>query len=937
MYRLNTLGGLQLADAGGTPVRVARARPMGLLVYLACAPEGRLIRRDRLLALFWPELDTDRARHSLRQAVYSLRQSLGPDAILSHGEEELGIDRDRVWCDARQLAAAATRKAPREVVELYQGEFLPGYHLRGAAAEFGEWVEEVRRELRHAATQAAWQLAAEAESRGDPFRAAQMARTAAAAAPADEVAQRRLMELLDRLGDHAGALAAHDAFAARLHAEFGLRPDAETEQLARRLTLRVEQPPPRPGPAPTGAISNAAPATLHGFPRFARAALAGGLAVLAMVTLLVGHRARALHPPVLAVGRIEESQNGDSTVPLAVLSDLLATNLARVPQLQVLSGPRLIELEEGTGTGSAPGLAQLRAARAGGATILVEGRERLTSGVHRLDLQLIDLPTGRIAGSLQVNAGDLFALADSATSSIANHFGAPRPAGGIASVTATSLAAYRLYTEGLRSYYRGDAAGADRLFVAALEEDSTFAMAAYYGFRAAFDHGAFGHADSLLRWAVTLAPSLSERERLLIEGAWANYRLDPVGRALADTFVSRFPTDPDAYLLLARSGQDDPEATLSAASQVLVLDPPGLVREGGQCRACEALEIIIWSNQSRDSFPAALRSAEEFVRYFPGLARSHRTLADVLERLDRFEAAAREQAMVDSLLGQPLGLDIPAAIRAGRTEAADQQLEHQLLSARVDQRIEAVWWLTISLRIQGRIAAARELQEHGVSPTGVRVAQPAGPDSVQLAQIWCESDRPEAGAALYHRIADQGRNNPDPYHGAKQESWHLAHAAACLALAGDTGRLGPLADTVESIGARSPWVRDQRLHHYVRGLALTARHDWPAAIEAYRRSMTWPVEGLLRVNYELAGALMQAGRPSEAIGILQSAHRGPLDGGGLYITRTEIEERLAQAFAALGQRDSSAAHYAWVEQAWRSADPGFRFRWRQARDYRVGH
>jgi hypothetical protein len=358
-----------------------------------------------------------------------------------------------------------------------------------------------------------------------------------------------------------------------------------------------------------------------------------------------------------------------------------------------------------------------------------------------------------------------------------------------------------------------------------------------------------------------------------------------------------------------------------------------MVREGGQCRACEALEIIIWSNQSRDSFPAALRSAEEFVRYFPGLARSHRTLADLLARLDRFDAAAREQAVVDSLLGQPLELDVPAAIRAGRTEAADQQLERQLLSDRTDQRIEAVWWLTISLRTQGRIAAARELQEHGRSPTGVRVTPPAGPDSVQLAQVWCESDRPEAGAALYHRIADQGRSNPDPYHGAKQESWHLAHAAACLALAGDTGRLGPLADTVESVGARSPWVRDQRLHHYVRGLLLTARHDWPAAIEAYRGALTWPVEGLLRVNYELAGALIRAGRPGEAVAILQSAHRGPLDGGGLYITRTEIEERLAQAFAAAGEKDSAAAHFAWVARAWKDADPGYGSRLAAARNY----
>jgi len=54
---------------------------------------------------------------------------------------------------------------------------------------------------------------------------------------------------------------------------------------------------------------------------------------------------------------------------------------------------------------------------------------------------------------------------------------------------------------------------------------------------------------------------------------------------------------------------------------------------------------------------------------------------------------------------------------------------------------------------------------------------------------------------------------------------------------------------------------------------------------------------------------------------VQGALRGGLEGSGLYITRTELHEMLAQLFDANGQRDSAAVHYAVVDRSWASADP----------------
>jgi hypothetical protein len=100
-------------------------------------------------------------------------------------------------------------------------------------------------------------------------------------------------------------------------------------------------------------------------------------------------------------------------------------------------------------------------------------------GNLRLDLRRIDLADGNMIAAYTVHGTDLFSLADSATALLARELGAHPPEGSIADVTTRSLAAYRLYEQGLRSFSGGDNRSAHPLFEAALAEDSTFAMAAY--------------------------------------------------------------------------------------------------------------------------------------------------------------------------------------------------------------------------------------------------------------------------------------------------------------------------------------------------------------------------------------------------------------------------------------------------------------------------
>jgi DNA-binding SARP family transcriptional activator len=98
MIELRTLGALEAISADGTPLRSVLAQPkrVALLSYLALASPRGFHRRDTLFALFWPEHDTEHARHALRQSLYFLRHALGPTAIVSRGDEELAVSPDQI-------------------------------------------------------------------------------------------------------------------------------------------------------------------------------------------------------------------------------------------------------------------------------------------------------------------------------------------------------------------------------------------------------------------------------------------------------------------------------------------------------------------------------------------------------------------------------------------------------------------------------------------------------------------------------------------------------------------------------------------------------------------------------------------------------------------------------------------------------------------------
>jgi hypothetical protein len=77
------------------------------------------------------------------------------------------------------------------------------------------------------------------------------------------------------------------------------------------------------------------------------------------------------------------------------------------------------------------------------------------------------------------------------------------------------------------------------------------------------------------------------------------------------------------------------------------------------------------------------------------------------------------------------------------------------------------------------------------------------------------------------------------------------------------------------------------------------------------------------LNDELAAMYLRTGRHAETIRILRSALGGGTVGPSLYITHTELEARLAEAFDSAGRADSALSYYGEVLRAWDHADPEF--------------
>src|SRR2546426_10188141 len=126
MIELRMLGTLALKGADGRAVTAILAHPkrLALLAYLAVHAAGA--RRDSVVALFWPELDTAHARGALRQSLRFLRRELGDGILNGHSDEAIAFEPATVWCDVVAFEQACKGGQAAQAFQRDRGGVLVG-------------------------------------------------------------------------------------------------------------------------------------------------------------------------------------------------------------------------------------------------------------------------------------------------------------------------------------------------------------------------------------------------------------------------------------------------------------------------------------------------------------------------------------------------------------------------------------------------------------------------------------------------------------------------------------------------------------------------------------------------------------------------------------------------------------------------------------------
>ena len=223
---LTSLGraALHRINASGIPVLLlGPGKPLALLVYLAHAP-NRSATRDELLDLLWAHVDPEKARATLRQTIYSLRNILG-EAVISVDGRSVSLN-DDVHSDTDEFWAAIQAGDATRAVGCYRGPFLPNFGLSGGDG-FEEWADGERARLERAYLRSAEALVREHLDRGHAVEAVRLARTLRDSYPLRQSVWRLLLEALQAAGESLSLRVTADALERLLAAE-SLAPEPAT-------------------------------------------------------------------------------------------------------------------------------------------------------------------------------------------------------------------------------------------------------------------------------------------------------------------------------------------------------------------------------------------------------------------------------------------------------------------------------------------------------------------------------------------------------------------------------------------------------------------------------------------------------------------------------------------------------------------------------------
>jgi DNA-binding SARP family transcriptional activator len=239
-FRIALLGGFEVSDTSGVPLKLSTRKAQGLLAYLA-SRAGVECERDVLAGLFWGNRDDDHARNSLRQTLFLLRRVTEPmhPQLLNITNHTVAVDPGAVEIDVRAFerwSRAGDPDALQQASDLYRGDLLDGFSV--SEAPFEEWLLQERERLREVAVDVLGRLLQWQRGQGRLEGAIRTARRLLILEPWQEPVHRTLMRLLVQAGQPGAALRHYQQCEDTLRRELGVEPEAETRMLFDSIRVR---------------------------------------------------------------------------------------------------------------------------------------------------------------------------------------------------------------------------------------------------------------------------------------------------------------------------------------------------------------------------------------------------------------------------------------------------------------------------------------------------------------------------------------------------------------------------------------------------------------------------------------------------------------------------------------------------------------------------
>jgi DNA-binding SARP family transcriptional activator/TolB-like protein len=719
MLRLRLLGSRELerTDRGDTNAVFAQPKRFALLAYMACRAD-RFHRRDTLLAVFWPELDTFAARRALRNALYQLRLALGDDVFVARGDDELMVDRAKLWCDVPALGDALADAHYGEAVALYRGELLEGVHVSGVGEEFESWLVQERAQALERVLRALEQLGRQHEAAGQLGAAAQTAVRATQLAPFDEAWVRRAVVALHASGDRGGAFTLFEDYARRLGAEFDAAPDAETVALVERLRLGAAPiplasapPPPSIVPAQTAPAPAVIVSTSHAAARSRLRPYAYIFIAVAALLLSAGgfySFARARPQPAprrRVIVTVFANRTGDTTLdPIAdMMIDWITRGLLNEHAVDVVD-PRALYARGRDAQGQPVDAVML--ARRNGASLIVNGSYYRSGDSLLITANLLDAKgnvlrsVGPLSASISSPAQAVEATRARVMMSLASVIDPRLAAGWRVWRAPPSYEAYVPYIEGLDEFWTGQYARAESSFALSAQRDSTFDGAA-------ISLAASAANNTECRVVDSLDHALSARGRALSQVDYLTLRV---------SITHCHGQNDEMYRLAAQRAQLVSATSpfqISAASAAMWANHPG---------AAAALLERIDPAVDLDWMPDPDHGDywDNLIHAYHLLGR-YRDELSVARRVDHPDDLHGVMMRAQALAGLQRGAEALRVMDSSLTRPWQPDLSNGMapnMDGRAEYRSSAAWvvlWTMRELDVHGSIDDARTAAAHGVT------------------------------------------------------------------------------------------------------------------------------------------------------------------------------------------------------------------------------